>query len=353
MFHGKQKPVLRQYSGRPPILIHINFKFVSIADLDEFVEASRNHTRYKLQLKSLDVSAIKEKQLSLDNLDVSQVDTFIMSGDQVVNSSMLSRPSCLWLLQEKTSNTTTLEQALTSSNLSTLLLSVSHDTCLPVLEVVSKTSIGLRALSVFGCGPSIAYAVMGKCLRHLSNTLEYLHLQSWLPTCMPLNPLYSLTNLRVLSITAFLTGIHDSPSHTFVQLFQGLSHLEKLEYLELHQPLHLAAGDLVVIQNTLLNSLPNLQHCHMNFSFLALTRADLDVPANAPVAQLIRSFFMTMARGGSLLYRTEEKFTIGEKSTALLLMKRWLSQLRPSVCFKVGVEMNYTSHLAHTRQFAL
>ncbi len=350
LYLGIKKPTLHNLTKTRHITLKVNFNLSSLKHIEDFIKTAKTDSHFRLQLKVLDISSLDDKGLatSMEQLDLSNLQTMIVSGSQTLTASVLGRPSCLWCLQEKTTGTDLLKQLLMSSKvLKQLLISVTSLTCSPVLEVIaSSQNIKLNCLSVFGGGGSPSnYPALGNCLSRVGSQLEYLHLINWIPTCMPNDKLALCENLKVLSII----GKESFPlfEQSIGNILNILSTFKKLEYLELYQNLALKAPDLVQLKN-LLKHTTTLAHCHMNFSGLTLKRADLDVQTNSPVHSLIRLCLGSGTRGNSLLYRQAEHFSFK-------LIKGWLRDLRPDICFELDYRdssmFNDLVHLKGRRHF--
>ena len=350
LYIGTKKPTLQNRSDKKPIIMHVNFNLSSKEHIENF---KGSQLQYKIKLRVLDVSSPDTQDLesSLEQLDLSDLQTLIASGSQSFSDSILSRPSCVWLLQEMANNTELLKRLLMSSkNLKDLLLSTSNRTCSPLLETIASTKNTHghlpNSLSLFGGGGSPSnYPALAKCLSKLAPQLEYLHLINWIPTCVPSHKLALCENLRVLSIV----GKEYFPlfEQQMGSIFKLLSSFKKLEYLELYQNLALKAPDLVQLKDFLKNT-TTLVHCHVNFSGLTLKRADLDVQTNSPVHTLIRLCLGSGTRGNSLLYRQAEHFPFK-------LIKSWLKNLRADICFELDYRdssmVNDLVHLKGRRHF--
>lgn len=304
------------------------------------------------------ISHSESKQL--DQLDTSELETLITSSRNSFSNSFLANISCLWILQEKTTTTDLVRQALKlSGNLKILFVSLFLESCSSVLEAIAECSTGchsLQALGLLAIDGEIKNGciLLTKCLKNLCSSLQYLQLYGWTPSTIPLESFSVCHNLRVLSIVVDCSHIFTpAKSHSVGELFETLGNLEKLEFIELGEQVDLQAPDLVRIQTTLRKSLPLLEHCHLHFNYISLMRADLDNKFNEPIFQLIRSFFMTMGRGTSLLYRQSENFHLTLKSPELALTKRWLNDTRHKVCYKIGAEVNSISSLTHLRTLGM
>ena len=361
LFYNVPKPTLRSSSGKPPIKIGVNFKLNSQQMLDKFVEASSSQSRFQLQLKVLDAARFKGTNSTnggevfseqvLSRIDLSELETVILSGEQdVQDDDLLLQPSCLWLLLDRSANISLLTKALSSSKrLRSLLASVNSRTCEPVLDAVTKqASSKLSALGLFGGqNTSEHYYKLAECLKHLSSSLQFLYLRSWMCTCMPFDVLSSCSKLRVLSIITGLSFSGDSMKEgTFGSFLEALDSMEMLEFVEIDQNIDIHAEDLVKLHDLLRKSLPYLAHWHMHINTLAIKKADIDTPGNAPVIQLIQMFFNTRPNG-SLLYRSQENFSICQSGTAKSVMESWLVELRPEVCFRLGMEVWVSSSLLY------
>ena len=361
LFYNVPKPTLRSSSGKPPIKIGVNFKLNSQQMLDKFVQANSSQSRFQLQLKVLDAARFKGTNSSsgsevfseqvLSQIDLSELETVILSGEQdLQDDELLLQPSCLWLLLDHSVNISLLTKALSSSKrLRSLLASVNSQTCEPVLEAITKqASSNLSALGLFGGqNTSKHYYKLGECLRHLSSSLQFLYLRSWMCTCMPFDVLSSCSKLRVLSVINGLSFSGDSVKEgTFASFLEALDSMEMLEFVEIDQNIDIHAGDLVKLHTVLRKSLPYLTHWHMHVNTLALRKADLDVPGNAPVFQLIQMFFNTRPKG-SLLYRSQENFSICQAGAANSVMEAWLVELRSETCFRLGLEVWVSTSLLY------
>lgn len=348
LFLGKEKPLLRNVSNTPPIKIFVNFRMDSSEMVDRFSNSSLLSTRFTLKLKALDISRMKSS-CSLHRLDLSDLETLVVSSDySLKDDDIISRPVNLWVLMNN-NDTSLLSRALSvSKNLKSLLLSVNQSSCIAALELISETENQLQALCLIGGGAnSDSYSQLQECLLKMYSSLEYLQLTSWRATALSSETLGACSTLRVLSITENFSFFYGEESMTLSQVFKTLGSLKKLEYLELELLVDMHAPDLVEMKGVLHKSLLLLQHWHMNIPYLILKRADLDVTSNSPVHQIIRNFLTMKPSGHSLLYRSSETFSIGQKSSACSLLRRWLMGLRPQVCFKLGVEVNYTSSLMY------
>lgn len=353
LYIGTKKPTLDNLPMKKITEVYVNFLFTTLKHIEEFITVSRTKSHHTLLLKVLDISSMQKDGInkSLEELNLSHLQTMIVSGSQNISSTVLERPSCVWCLQETSSETGLIKTLLKSSKvLKQLLVSVSNLTCSPVLEAIASTSNTHNsqpvALSVFGGGGSASnYPILGSCLSKLGPKLDYLHLINWIPTCIPADKLTLCSNLRVLSII----GKETFPlfEQSMSSVFKMLSTCDKLEYLELYQSIALKAPDLVLLKDFLKNT-TNLIHCHMNFSGLTLKRADLDVQTNSPVHTLIRICLGSGTRGNSLLYRQAEHFSFK-------LIKGWLRDLRPDICFELDHRdtsmFNDLVHLKGRRHF--
>ena len=361
LFYRTKKPTLQKYPDKIPVKVYVSFKFTSEGHIEEFNKASKLQSRYKLYLKSLDLGSMKishSESKQLDLLDTSELETLITSSRNSFSNSTLAKISCLWVLQDKTATTDLVRQALKlSGNLKILFVSLSLESCSSVLEVIAECSTGrhsLQALGLLGGETKNGYILLTKCLKNLCSSLQYLQLYDWTPSTIPLESVSVCHNLRVLSIVVGCSHIFTAAkSHSVGEFFETLGNLEKLEFIEIGEQVDLQAPDLVRIQSTLRNSLPLLEHCHLHFNYISLMRADLDNKFNEPIFQLIRSFFMMMGRGTSLLYRQSENFHLTLKSPALALTRRWLNDTRHKVCYKIGAEVNPISSLAHLRTLGM
>lgn len=350
LFIGTKKPKLQNQTGRQPIKLFVNFKITAKNQLERFNQSLKTHSRYKLQLKSLDISALSMQGIDpiLNDMDISNLENLFVSNTQSFSSSFLKQPSFIWVLQEKSSNTNLLKSILSSSeNLKTLFLSVSNFSCTSAMDAISESPGKClpEAFSLFGGGGSASnYSPFGKCLSKLGSNLTYLHLLNWIPTCIPLDSLASCENLRVLSIVGKETMQSEQPVGS---VFKTILSFKKLEYLEIYQNTTLKASDLVELRKVL-KSLYSLAHCHMHFSGMLLKRADLDIQSNGPVHQLIRIILGSGTRGNSMLYRQPENFQFR-------MIKGWLHDLRPDVCFELDSKdssiCNDLIHLKGRRYF--
>ena len=354
LYIGTQKPTLDNLPKTKTIKVKVSFCLSSEKQIETFHQASETSSSYRLQLKVLDVSALQSNSglnKSLDKLDLSELQTLVVSGSQDFGMSVLGRPECVWCLQDKTTDTDLIKLLLKSSKvLRQLLVSVSNLTCSPVLEAIAslKNSHGNNpiSLSIFGGGGSPSnYPVLGNSLSTLAPTLEYLHLINWIPTCVPLDKFSLCTNLRVLAVI----GKESFPlfEQSIGNIFKMLSTFTQLEYVEMYQNIALKAPDLVLLK-AFLKHTTTMKHCHMNFSGLTLKRADLDVQTNSPVHSLIRLCLGSGTRGNSLLYRQAEHFSFR-------LIKGWLRDLRPDICFEIDYRdssmFNDLIHLKGRRHF--
>ena len=350
LYLGTKKPTLHNFPTKRQVTISVNFNLSSLKHIEDFIKTAKKESHYKLQLKVLDISSLTDPGLTaaMEQLNISNLQTMIVSGSQTLTASVISRPSCVWCLQEKTTDTDLIKQLLTSSKvLKQLLVSVTNLTCSPVLEIIaSSKDMKLTSLSVFGGGGSPSnYPALGNCLSRLGPQLDYLHLINWMPTCIPNDKLALCDKVRVLSIV----GKESFPlfEQSVGNIFEMLSTFKKLEYLELYQNVALKAPDLVQFRNFLKNT-TTLTHCHINFSGLTLKRADLDVQTNSPVHSLIRLCLGSGTRGNSLLYRQAEHFSFK-------LIKGWLKDLRPDTCFELDHRdssmFNDLVHLKGRRHF--
>lgn len=356
LFYNVPKPTLRCCSEKSQIKIGVNFKLDSQEMLNEFLRANNSESRFRLQLKVLDAARFKGvksdsgkganifSEQVLSKIDLSELETVILSGDlDLQDDELLLQPSCLWLLLDRSANLSLLNKALTSSKrLRTLITSVSSRTCKPVLQAITKHASPsvTTALGLFGGQNSTEhYHELGQCIKHLSSSLQFLHLRSWMCTCLPFDALSSCSKLRVLSVVnGFSFSGHLVKEGTFAMFLESLSGLETLEFVEIDQNIGIYPDDLVKLHSLLRKSLPCLTHWHMSVNSLTLRKADLDVPANAPVYQVIQSFLKTRPNG-SLLYRTPENFPICQSGAPNFVMENWLQALRPETCFRLGMEV--------------
>ena len=363
-YYRTKKPTLQRSSTEiQPIKLCVNFKFTNVSHVMEFTRLPKGSVRYKLCLKALDIASVEKSPMlsqQLDQLDNSELATLITRSTTSLSEGFLRNLSNLWVLQDDKENCEVIRQALKSSgNLKNLFISLLLDSSPIVLETIAECSTnghGLQGLSLFSGENKRSLTALGNCLNKLSSSLLYLQLYDWTPSNIPLKPLSACHQLRVVSIIVdcshlFLSS--SSQSHTIGELFETLGHIKKLEFIELGEQVDLQAPDLVRIQKVLRHSLTLLEHCHLNFNYISLKRADLDDPFNQPIYQLIRSFFMIVGRGTSLLYRQAENFHLSLKSPALGLTKRWLTETRPNVCFKIGAETNASSSLVHLRRLGM
>lgn len=364
-FYRTKKPTLQNSPDRSPVKLYVNFKFTTVSQLMEYTRLPKERSRYKLHLRALDIGLMERNttydlRKELDELDSKELKTLITRPSCLLSDSFLSKISCLWVLQDNATDTSLLRQVLQlSGNLETLFISVRPESCLSVLEALGESASNghtIQSLGLFGGETKRSVSVIGTCLTRLSSNLKYLQLHDWTPSSTPLKPLTTCHQLRVLSIIVDCSHLSsDAPkSHTIGELFETLGALKKLEFIELGEQVDLQAPDLVRIQTTLRTSLPSLQHCHLSFNYISLKRADLDESFNAPVHQLIRSFFMIVTRGSSsLLYRQTENFHLTARSSALTLTKKWLNDNRRGVCFKIGAETSSVSSLVHLRRLGM
>jgi hypothetical protein len=368
-FYKAKKPTLHQitsssHHNSSPIKICVNFKFTSINRITELAELSKLSSQYKLYLRALDVGSMDVSPLEskeFDKLDITELTTLITSASSAFSDAFLAKVSILWLLQNDILKTHLIQQMLNlKGNLRVLFISLARSTSIEVLKHISNSDTNghskITALGLFGGEAKNSHSLLGKTIVKLSPSLEYLQLYDWAPSAVPLDSLCACKNLCVLSLIADCSHVFFSSTSqldSIGKLFKALENLTKLQFIEVGDQIDLQAFDLVQIQNTLQHSLPNIEHFHLNFNYISLKRADLDVKSNQPIFQLIRSFFMTMGRGTSLLHRTSEHFHLTLKSLALGLTKRWLTSLRQNVCFKVGSENNTVSSLSHLRRLGM
>lgn len=347
LFLGKEKPYLRNAPDRPPIKLFVNFQMDSSDMVECFSNSSSLSTRYVLKLRALDISKVKDSCLSLHKLDLSDLETLVVSSGCALKNEVICIPVNLWICMNN-NDTSLLSQALSvSKNLKSLLLSMNQSSSIATLEIIGKMANKLEALCLIGGGTSSeSYSQLMKCLLKVSSSLQYLQLSSWRVTALSSDTLGVCSALRVLSITENCSFCANE-SMTLSQVFQMLGSLKKLEYLELEILIDMYAPDLVEMREVLDKSLQHLKHWHMNIPYLILKRADLDVKSNSSVHQIIRNFLTMKPSGHSLLYRSSETFNIGQKTPACFLLRRWLTFLRPHVCFKLGVEVNYLSSLTY------
>ncbi|XP_019852508.1 PREDICTED: uncharacterized protein LOC109582281 [Amphimedon queenslandica] len=361
-FYRTKKPTL-QRSSAEPIKLYVNFKFTTVNHVMEFTRLPKGPTRYKLCLKALDIASIEDSPMltkQLDQLNTTEMATLITRSSVSLSENFLRNVSSLWVLQDDKDNTSVVRQALkVSGTLKNLFISLLLDSSPSLLEAITETSTnghGLQGLALFRGENKRSLVALGGSLTKLSSSLRYLQLYDWAPSNVPLKPLSACHQLRVISIVVDCSHLFyssASQSHTIGELFETLGHIKKLEFIELGEQVDLHAPDLVRIQKVLRHSLTLLEHCHLNFNYISLKRADLDDTFNQSIYQLIRSFFMIMGRGTSLLYRQTENFHLSLKSPALSLTKRWLSDIRRNVCFKIGAETNSASSLVHLRRLGM
>lgn len=360
-FYRTKKPTLRHISGRPPIKLFVNFKFTTVSHVLEFTRLPKLPVGYQLCLKALDIGLMEiSPSLNLDELDTSELTTLIVRSSISISDSFLAKVSCLWVLQDSKTGIDLLKQALKlSGNLKILFVSLSFESSSYVLETIADHTINghsVQALGLFGGETKHSIVTIGNCLTKIGSNLQYLQLHDWAPSNISLSALSACHQLKVLSIVVECSHLSSAAtkSHTIGVLFETLGNLKHLEFIELGEQIDLQASDLVYIQSTLRNSLLCLKHCHLNFNYISLKRADLDDMFNQPIYQLIRSFFMIVARGtSSLLYRQAENFHLTQSSSALSLTKKWLVDNRRNVCFKIGAETNSVSSLAHLRRLSM
>ena len=116
---------------------------------------------------------------------------------------------------------------------------------------------------------------LGFCLFHLHGTLEYLRLESWPLTRVPLELLCLCSNLRVISITV-VNRIYTPRSNCSVsKIFQMLVYISRLEFFEWSENINIRTGDILCLYQLLKGSLPCLRHWHMKLSSIILSTMDL------------------------------------------------------------------------------
>ena len=107
---------------------------------------------------------------------------------------------------------------------------------------------------------------LGSCLLHLQGTLEYLRLESWPLTRVPLESLCLCSNLRVISITV-VNRIYTPRSNCSVsKILQMLAYISCLDFFEWSENINIQTGDILCLYQLLKGSLPCLRHWHMKLS---------------------------------------------------------------------------------------
>lgn len=165
--------------------------------------------------------------------------------------------------------------------------------------------------------------VFGQFLCANCTKLEYLHLQRYWLTLLPLDSLQKCANLRVLSVTT--SGQHYNSATTVVEVFETLQQLHSLEYLEWSEPLNLFTRHLLPLHSLLTTSLPALQHWHWAMMNIVLSTTDLDNSEMLPVQPLLRVLLSGKISSPSC---STYKFTLDNYH-----FNQWLENLRPKVCF--------------------
>ena len=165
--------------------------------------------------------------------------------------------------------------------------------------------------------------VFGQFLCANCAKLEYLHLQHYWLTLVPLDSLQKCANLRVLSVTT--SGQHYHSETTVVQVFETLQQLHSLEYLEWSEPLNLFTRHVLSLHGLLTTSLPRLQHWHWAMMNIVLSTTDLDNSEMLPLQPLLRALLSGKPSSPSC---STYKFTLDNHH-----FNQWLENLRPKVCF--------------------
>ncbi len=168
--------------------------------------------------------------------------------------------------------------------------------------------------------------LFGEFLQFNSGVLEYLHLNSYFFSMLPLHSLQNCGNLRVLSITMNLTiSDYFKRTATPVQIFKSLQHLNCLEYLEWSEPLNIVTRDVLELFDLLSNHLPRLSHWHWKLNNLLLFTTDLNDADLKPLEG-----FLNILLEGKIAspWCSTYKFDINN-----LHFKHWLESIRPQTCF--------------------
>ena len=167
-----------------------------------------------------------------------------------------------------------------------------------------------------------------KVLNENEGILEYLQLDRFSVTFVPMLSLEKCINLRVLNITqrrdkgVLLKHMRSS----VIRLFNSLQKLQNLEYFEWCDDVNLVNKDLISMKNALTNFLPNLLHWHLRCCRIMLFRSDLTSSNDE--------------EGTTELLRQLMGDKTGDESCDTYLFPirnihfvNWLEIARPNVCF--------------------
>ena len=324
----------------------MNIRLASRSALELFTEASSQSEWFQVVLRGLDLTELGPKHIyhAMHTLYLEELEDLLLVASSFVDVQPqfhLPKPLTLWL------NT---RFGLSNIHSHTILQSVSGFLCVSdtsdleqVFHLVAKKN--LKVLCLFRSQSNSLQRKhiesLAECLLNLSESLIYLQLRSWHLTSMPMDVLTLCRHLRILSITESLDRGNSQPFslplYTVSDVFNSLSQLIALEYFEWTETINMRTIDLLSLRRLLLDAVPHLQHWHISLSYLLLSTVDLE---NEDYA-VLDTILVPLLEGKT----GDESCTTYRFSLEGDVFRSWVHSLRPGVCFRIGKDVLYRSHL--------
>ena len=219
------------------------------------------------------------------------------------------------------------------------------------LTELTRNSRTLRAFCLMRHNTDISQhlsTALDNFLVSVSENLEYLQLRCWSFTSTDFSSLQQCLKLRVLSVTEdYWSSALNSPKHSVSDILTALSQLPHLEFIQWSENLNLTTYGLFCLYNLLNNSFNSLQHFHVRFQFLILSTTDLENEAYTVMTSVLQPILCGLEGCESC---TSFIFHFEKIHSTL---SKWLSALRPEVCFRLCKEVSQAIELLRAVQCTL
>ena len=222
--------------------------------------------------------------------------------------------------------------------LSHTLAQLTEEPCrLQSFCLIQSNAVSSRILS-----SALSAFLAGTC-----ECLEYLQLQSWRFTFIPLDSIVQCSKLRVLCITQTQADFRGNvtavgsfrPINSVENVLEAVSQLPYLEFFQWSEVLNFTTTGLLCLCNVLTDSFSSLHHFHLCFNYMLLSTTDLE----NETFSVLNTVLLPLLSGKE---GSEEVTTFRYALDGIVdVVLDWLVTVRPGVCFKFDTQLPWATQL--------